>query len=192
MKVTSDGIITSQRVRWFWHSKQGLSCGLQQRWKSMNYHGAGMSDNPKVSFRNGLATCCTISSSEFWSPVPTMLMSAPTMAGTPLVNRAGAGEGAPSSCDISPHSLSIQREYTIINAPTSVTKKLMSFRRHWRNPWQVILPQPDGVKIQQHYCTSPSWERVHHLTLQLSVTAPQKINGTAYEHTEDFSSVTKI
>jgi hypothetical protein len=37
------------------------------------------------------------------------------------------------------HSLNIQREYKIMYAPTSATKKLSSFKVHWRNPWHVMM-----------------------------------------------------
>jgi hypothetical protein len=40
--------------------------------------------------------------------------------------------------------LSIQREYKIINAPTSATKKLSSFKVHWRKPWQVMAVTQNG------------------------------------------------
>jgi hypothetical protein len=62
------------------------------------------------------------------------MLKSPSLARFPSSGKVvgeGDGEsdeegGAMSEC----HSLSIQREYKIINAPTSVTKKLSSFKVH--------------------------------------------------------------
>lgn len=122
---------------------------FSKRKKSTN-QGLGRSERPTVDFfpddKKGLPSGCCIGmmSVACWRlklvrmlkfPSPRRRLFPSDNNGLGEDDGVAKWEEVMSDC----HSLNIQREYKIMYAPTRATKKLSSFKVHWRNPWHVMM-----------------------------------------------------